>query len=35
MVRVLFLFKILFEVDWKNILDQFLSYVFFFWIQLN
>ena len=29
MVRILFLFKIFFEVDWKNILDQFLSYVFF------
>ena len=28
------LFKVLFAVDWKNILDQFLSYVFFFWIQL-
>ena len=30
MVGILFLFNILFAVDWKNILDQFLSYVFFF-----
>ena len=29
------LFKVLFAVDWKNILDQFLSYVFFFMNSVN